>query len=96
MNKEANSRMVLPVMYKINGAMIPGGMPMQDRSAFIRGYGIPADAARALAVQDRASGMLMALSTLIEQSGNAELIRKTNNIVTKWNAECDEIFAPGT
>lgn len=81
-----------PNFYKVEGKMIPARLTIVERETFVRGLGVPRPQAAVFAMQDRAASMAAKLATLVELSGNEELIKKADEVLRTWNAECDEFF----
>lgn len=86
-------KVTLPVMYVVRDKSIPARLTLTEREIFVHGAGVPRPAAAVLAMQDRAASLAAVLATLIERSGQADLVAQASKVIEKWNAECDEFFA---
>jgi len=83
---------VIPRYYGYKSHTIPRGLSALQSMRYIMGCGASTATASTLAIHDRACSLAVRLATLVEQSGNADLKRRAELEIQKWNDECDELF----
>jgi hypothetical protein len=83
---------VTPMFYKVRDQLIPGKLTIAQRETFVQGLGVPRPQAAVFAMQDRASSLAGQLAGLIERSGDPLLVAKAEELIARWNDECDAFF----
>lgn len=80
------------VCYRVAGKIIPARLTVLERVTFARGAGLPPHQAAVMGMQDRASSLANVLGVLIAKSGDPELIRSAERLISKWNDECGDFL----
>lgn len=83
---------VAPRFYQYQDKAIPSGLSLTEGFRYLVGCGANTPTASTLSLHDRACTLALRLAQLVQQTGDANLIRKAENEIQKWNDECQDLF----
>jgi hypothetical protein len=82
----------LPTFYKVRDQMVPAKLTLAQRAIFLQGLGVSQSAAVALGMQDGSASLIAKLQSLIETTGDKAALTKCNELIGRWNQECDDLL----
>ena len=83
----------IPIAYRFADRPIPSTLNFRDCFHYLRGQGLNVQESTVMAMQNRASDVMLGLAVLISNSGDAELIRRAEKYLQQWNDDCSDFFA---